>query len=376
MTPGGSVGDAQEESSPQVALKLVRAPFTLAALGLGFAAAALFSMGLALLGTITGIRDFPDKLGSTLAAALTPLPARLAPSWIGEAGGRVGLLLVLSSLAWAVTLWAIFAVAISRIDAMRLTTGRSIGVREALGFATSNARSAILFAFTVGLTLAILLIGNALAGVVAQIPYVGPIALIVAFPFAFVAMIIATLVGVGAALGSGLATASLADERNGALDAISRTYSYIYSRPHHALLYLALIALFALGLHVAGNVFIVDGTLASLRLLAFGDVSRAVYPAVVGDVPLKDVVAFPESLAALFLSLSVWLGRQVVLGAVIAYGIGATTSAYLLLRRDVDGIPEDEIAPSEPTPPPPAEGPPRAAVGPVESPGASAPPTG
>jgi hypothetical protein len=331
-------------------MKLIRAPFSLASFGLGFAAAGVFSIGVAILSALLGVRHLLDFVAVTLASFVWPHPVGTSSSWVGDGEGRLGLGAVLAVLGLAAAIWSLFGVAIARIAALRLAADRSAGLREALEFARGNARSAILYAVLVTLTIAVLVFLCGLAGALGQIPYVGPVLLILLFPLAILGTLLAALVGIAAVFGIGITTASFAVERCGTLDALSRTFSYLFSRPLHALVYIGLAYLFSSFLYFVGHQLVVNGTFAALRSVAYGDVARTVFPAALGDVPLKEVRVFPESLAALFLYLFVWLARQAVLGGVIAYVLASGTSAYLLLRRDVDGIDEREIEQPEMAP--------------------------
>ncbi|MBI3843112.1 MAG: hypothetical protein HY292_00595 [Planctomycetes bacterium] len=347
-------------------IRLLRAPVSLATLGLGTAAAIGFALGIAILSALLGIDGLLEKVAITLGTWVMPLPVGPAPGWLTESGGRVGFLVVIAVFAWGAVLWSTFGVAIARAAGVRLAQDRSIGMREALSFAVAHSKSALAFPLLVTCAIGFLVLVNGLAGLVAEVPYLGPIALILSFPLTLLATLAAVMVGVGGVLGIGLATASYGIERNGPLDAVSRSYSYLCSRPHQVVLYVALAYLFGGFLWFAGDVLVVNGTLASLRSLAYGNVAKSVFPAALGDVPLSSVKVFPESLAALFVYLFVWLAKQAVLGLVIAYFVASACSAYLILRRDVDDIPENEIAVVEApkpslapaSPPPPAPAPP------------------
>jgi hypothetical protein len=350
-------------SSDAGGVRLLRAPVSLATLGLGAAAAALFSIGVAILSAVFRIDALLERVAITLGTWVLPLPVGPPPGWMSQSGDRVGVLVVLAVAAWLAVLWAVFGVAIARAAGMRIARDRSIGFREALGFAVANVRAAILFPVLVACAIGFFVAANGLIGLVAQIPYLGPIVLLVGFPIALLFTLAALMIGVGGVLGLGLATASFGIERNGTLDAVSRAYSYLCSRPHQVVLYVGLAYFFGAFLWFAGDVIVVNGSLASLRAFAYGDVSRTVLPAALGDVPLSSVKIFPESLAALFVYLFLWAARQLVLGTVIAYFVATACSAYVILRRDVDDIPENEIAPDALAP------------APLASPASSAPPS-
>ena len=113
---------------------------------------------------------------------------------------------------------------------------------KALGFAMGNlgaAVGAILFlAGAIGLFYAL----NALAGLVGGIAVVGPFATWLLFPLVLLSTVVLFLLCWGAVLGFPLVLASLAVERNGALDAVSRAFSYVFSRPALWFLYFLTVA--------------------------------------------------------------------------------------------------------------------------------------
>ena len=73
----------------------------------------------------------------------------------------------------------------------------------------------------------------------------GPVLFIVLFPLVILSSLIILLIAVGGVLGLLMMVAAVSTEKNGTLDAISRAFSYIYSRPLQFFFYYFLVFLLA-----------------------------------------------------------------------------------------------------------------------------------
>jgi hypothetical protein len=271
--------------------------------------------------------------------------------------------------AWLLVLWSIVAGAISRVYAVRIARDESIAAGDGLAFSVANIKSflcAPLFALAAaGLVLGL----AAAAGAASAVPGAGPFLQLVAHPLAFLAGLVAIFVVVGGVFGFPIMTAAVATERNGFLDAVSRTYSYVFTRPV-AYLAAALSTLF-----VASIVFLLGMTFIALttRAMAFGaqwnaaawnpDATRiedlgamrlgyqaAVSPGGVLGWPNVEHVAGLAALTAYVTWALTALATIVVNGYVLAYFVGGLTDTYFMLRRDVDGIDDAEVYVDEPAP--------------------------
>jgi hypothetical protein len=247
---------------------------------------------------------------------------------------------------------AVFGVACCRIAALRLARDEGMGARAALGFSLGNIPAtlgAILFLVaSAGFFFAC----NALAGLLSGIPGVGAFLMIPLFPLVLLSTIILFLILFGAFLGFPLALASLAVERNGALDAVSRAFSYVFSRPALFFFYFLTVGFLSMVLHrcaygmegLLGWTFtnwFPDGAgghadLGRALAAATDAVQRTRMPdfgRVEGTAVLGGWIAW-MGLTALHLALMGW---------VVYYAFGGATAAYFALRRDVDGTEEEEL---------------------------------
>jgi len=304
----------------------------------------------------------PFDLKGIAAGALAYLALALGGEWLAGArfaldgGSSFNLSWSRGEPRWALPLLsflvcAVFGVASCRIAAMRIARDEGTGLREALGFALANLGSTLKAAGFLLLALLFFTAANALAGLVGGIPGVGAFFLPVLYPLVLVSTLILFLLSFGATLGFPLVLASLAVERNGALDAVSRAFSYVYSRPIMFFFSMAsvgfiAILLLACTLTMEGLAFSTFSAgfpeEESWEALARGlrRVSRAV---LLLELPEMGGIEGP----AWFGSMVAWACTMVfhllLMGWVVYYMFGGATAAYFALRRDVDGTEDEEI---------------------------------
>lgn len=139
--------------------------------------------------------------------------------------------------AGALAIWALFGGAIARMAAMDVARDERIPMGTAVNFAR---RKYLAFLTAPLLPLALLaLVGICLFiyGVILSIPYFGDVLGSVLLFLPIIGGGIMALVIIGAAAGKSLFYPTIAVEGSDSFDAMSRSYSYIYSRPWRALGY-------------------------------------------------------------------------------------------------------------------------------------------
>jgi hypothetical protein len=249
------------------------------------------------------------------------------------------------ALVWWFVILAVFGGAICRVVASRIARDEGVGVKEALAFSIKNLPSYVIAPIAVGLAILFFWACILLAGLVVSIPFIGPILSVILYPLTILAGLIIVLIGFGGVLGLLLMVSAVSTERNGALDAVSRAFSYIYSRPLQFFFSYFLIFLFAYIIFLVGNVFIgvtsssfLSGIAADsghLDILAKNVGSNALTP------DFSDAGFYGVAVAVIwFLHRILWWG---IAGYVVYYVLGGTTALYFQLRRDVDGTEESEI---------------------------------
>ena len=264
--------------------------------------------------------------------------------------------------------WSPFGAALLRTSALRLSRDEPLSVRAALVFGIRNWPTFLLAPVLVILFAAFFALCNGLAGLIMSVPLLGSsILALVLVPLVLISSILIILALLGGILGLPLMWAGIAVEQNGALEALSRSFSYIFARPFRFLFSYFLLFVIMTVILLAGGFF--EGTVKTT--LKVGVVRQALDDAISKDpepvVVLEDEYLGSEgptrrkegiknirnirdtsgwdwigffwmwALLNLFL-----LGFK---GYALYFFLGGTTSLYLQLRHDVDGTAEEEIYP-------------------------------
>jgi len=265
------------------------------------------------------------------------------------------------------TVWSVFGGALLRIAALRFTRNQALRPKEALRFGFANATTLLLIPILIVLFGLVLGALNALAGLVMSLWFVGSSLLaLVLFPLVLLASLVTVLALIGGVLGLPLMWAGATVERNGALESVSRTFSYVSARPFHFFFSYLLIFIIMSAVTLLEGFFedTVKTTLKAgiVRVELDEAISRP--PPVVGHLeePLRDHEAVRQRVRGIadlgnirdvawydkpgffwmWMLLSIFLlGFK---GYAIYLFLGGSMSLYLLLRREVDGTHEDELA--------------------------------
>lgn len=246
--------------------------------------------------------------------------------------------------------WSVAGGAVARAFALRKTRDESPGAFRSVGFALRNLPAFLMGpAFMLG-AVALFVVAGLAASAAPTVPFAGPVLAVVAGPLLVVVSIVLAVLVLGATLGLPLFQASVAVDRNGFLDAVSRTYTYAFARP----VQYAVGGIVAVAVAAALERFC-SWTLELLAsMLMFGSSVAGGDPGPVFSVAVQSAVrlgtpAFPEGapgdLAAsgwvlwVVLSLALLLAR----GWLLAYVVGAFVDLYLILREDVEGTSPTEV---------------------------------
>jgi hypothetical protein len=277
-------------------------------------------------------------------AASRIIDSRFAANWFATSYPLTTIQFILGLIWWLLVL-SVFGGAVCRVTASRIARDEGVGVREALKFSMANIQTYLAAPIFVVAAILFFWACILLAGVVTSIPVIGPILNLILYPLVILAGLIIVLIGFAGILGLFLMVAAVSAERNGALDAISRAFSYIYSRPLQFFFSYFVIFLFAFVIFFVGQLFI--GTVASSFDTGVwsDDLTAAIQNNWRKDAntPSCEGVDGFYCIAAFWIWLLhriLWLG---VMAYVVFYVLGGTTSIYFQLRRDVDGTEESEI---------------------------------
>lgn len=285
--------------------------------------------------------------------------------------------------AWFLGVWAFFSLGICRITALRIARDEGMSLAEALKFSWKNWPSLLWVPLIVAGAIGIFAGLNALGGLVMSIPFVGQIFSIVIIPLAAISTLAILLVALGGIVGMPLIGAAAAWECNGSLDAVSRTFSYVFARPLQYFWNFFLIFLFTGVILLIGGWFTttlvktVNLGVASdnLEVLtdaptqATSDERYADYdqetrdlidnmaadtgrtpgreaPGIepfAGDITTMKHAKWSHKLTAFMWWILLSLCKIGFFGFAMFYLLGGSTSVYADLRADVDGTEEDEI---------------------------------
>ena len=305
--------------------------------------------------------------------------------------------LVTKAIAWifGVAIWALFGGAITRIATVEVATDDRIGLSEAFRFALKKYREYILAPVLAVAFIAFMSFLIWLGMLVSSIPWFGTVILvIIIFPLVILAGFIITLVVIGLLFGFPLMWPTVSAEGSDSFDALSRAYSYLYSRPWKyiwynlvALLYaLACLIFICLFFHFSVGVMRraggrtdtmqeiwprVDGHISTMlehaqdfgndtvmapldryvlrRLSAPGrwvsEYARGVIAAVnpkPAEVDKKNI-AFHMDWATFWMSVGLCLYAALFASFAFALAFSMWSAIYFLLRKDVDGTEMTEV---------------------------------
>lgn len=324
-----------------------------------------------------------------------------------------------------IAIWSYFGGAIARIAAYEIAKdGERIETRKALHFSRRKFWSFFWAPLICVIGFLFFAFCNYAGGFVGKVVdvvtghWAGAPLVALLLPLALLSGFIMTLIAVGTMTGFPLFTPAVAAEGTDSFDAVSRGFSYVYSRPWHYLGYqavsavygyvcIAFVILFAiamchLGIATGGAGFELCGAWGPGEFKAVSDSSwnlilsdthdvqgyswdpreilagphpygrlQALANAIVrpGDGPSDTLSLTHGHSIALFL-MTLWLvvTLGLALGYVISYFISQQTMIYYVLRKKVDGIEMNEVfEETEEEPPSPAEAP-KAESKPAESP--------
>lgn len=264
--------------------------------------------------------------------------------------------------------WSFFGAAILRTAALKLTRDEPLSLREALKFGGKNGPAFLLAPVLVILFAGFFVLCNALAGLLMSIPFVGSSLLaIVLFPLALISSLLVVLALLGGFVGLPLMWAGIAIEQNGPLEALSRSFSYIFARPFRFFFGYFLVFVVMSVVVVAGSHFertvketlklgvwndnldtLISQKPAEPEVLvdAFQKAERPQREAEgIADIRNIERAGWTEYVGFFWMWLLLSAFKLGIRGYALYLFLGGTVSLYLQLRREVDGTEEEEIYP-------------------------------
>ena len=246
-------------------------------------------------------------------------------------------------------IWSVFAGAITRLTALELGRGEKTGLKDSLSFVMRKFWSYFWSPLTPILGVLFFIACNVAGGLLGKIEFAGEIAVAVGFPLAILSGFLIVFLGIVGVIGFILMFPAISSEGSDAFDAISRAYSYVLSRPLHFLsLFITLIVCGVILTFVAGyGACLVMKTSYFTVGLGMGGKLNEIRVFIAGLSGGSDTITSlnPMSMriAALFFMLYIVLIKIIVGSIIIAFTGSASTIAYLIMRKDVDGTEMDDI---------------------------------
>ncbi len=246
-------------------------------------------------------------------------------------------------------IWSIIGGAITRLAALEFAKDEKIGFKEALSFASKKFWSYFWSPITPALGVLFFVACNILGGLFGQIKYIGEIGVAIGFPLAILSGFLIIFIGIIGAIGFFLMFPTISAEGSDAFDAMSRAYSYVISKPKH------FISLF-LGIIICGTIFALFVSLAACLVMQtsfytvgfgmgekFESIKAVVAGGDYGKAPMASLGLLSMKFTALMLMVYVVLVKVVIGSLVVAFAGSASTIAYFLLRKDVDGTDINDV---------------------------------
>ncbi len=266
----------------------------------------------------------------------------------GSEGTGWPFLVLLASGLWSIFIWSKFGGAITRISAVEIAKDERITTNEALLYAKKKYSSYFWAPLSVLVAFFFFYLLNAVVGLIVWIPYVGPPLAGLLSILAFLGGFVMLLIAIGGLFGLPLMTPAVSAEGTDAFDAVSRAFSYVYSRPWQYAFYWAVsgvYGLFSVGFIWVFTFLMVKITFLSIQLGAGGKL----------DPSIRTLFTFGDTREP-YAGLSVPNGiLTVILAAIVIllYGLGASylysflcsmrTLMYFILRKSVDNTDMTEV---------------------------------
>jgi hypothetical protein len=285
-----------------------------------------------LLWTRDGVAALTSRLAQPVRLLTTPLGALLDP-----ASGWVTMGHALLALIWLMIVWGICGGAIARIAAVQFASTRPCGIVESLRFALRSAGSLIGAPLCPLLALAVCALTGVVFGLLYRLPGVGPALAGSGLFIPLAAGLVMAMLVAGLVAGWPLLHAAMATGADDALDALSRTFSYLNQRLGLFLAGLVLAWLAGIvGLSVVGLLAdgVIDLTRWSVSLSAPGELTTELFTQ--GGSRAGPIAAATHGF---------WFGAVRLLAAGWAFSFFWTAAAglYLWLRHEVDGTSWAEV---------------------------------
>jgi len=260
---------------------------------------------------------------------------------------RWAIFVLLGIVLWLILIWSKFGGAISRIAAVEVARDERISTHEALQFAKEKYTSFFWAPVSVLIAFLFFYIVNTLGGLVAWIPWVGPILVGLFSVFAFLGGFVMLLIAIGGLFGWPLMSPAVSAEGTDAFDAVSRAFSYIYSRPWQYAYYWLVSGIYgfvSVGFVWVFTLLMVRLTFGSAQLGAGRTLDHSIHALFnFHTASPYGSMNVPSIILTVFLATIIILIYGLGFSYAISYCYSARTLMYFILRKRVDNTEMTEV---------------------------------
>jgi hypothetical protein len=245
--------------------------------------------------------------------------------------------------------------AICRIAALQFAQDEKPGLIESLRFSIKKFKS--FFTAPLAPACIIIFIGLFLfiLGLTGNIPEFGELIIGISMPLVLIAGIPLTIISIGTIAGFNLMFPAIAYDGADCLDAINRSYSYVYAKPWRMVFYTAIAAIYGAVCYMFVRFFaflILWTSRTFLQLGVWTDKNTGINK-LTGIWPEPNFMNFglsqiqtsnwSETIAAFLVHLSILLVVGLVCSFIICFYFSANTIIYSLLRNKVDNTALEDV---------------------------------
>jgi hypothetical protein len=247
--------------------------------------------------------------------------------------------------------------AICRIAALQFARGEKPGWKEAVSFSVKKFTSffgAPLVPVGIVIFIGVFIF---LLGLIGNLPRAGELIMAVFMLLALLAGVLMAVVGIGAVAGFNLMFPAVAYDGSDCFDAVSRSFSYVYTKPWRMGFYTAMAAIYGAVCYTFVRFFAFLLLWVTHRFLQLGvlvnnsskEVNKltAIWPEpkFIKLVEPSTLIGanWSESLSAFLIRLLLWAVVGLVVSFIISFYFSANTIIYSLMRNRVDNTALDDI---------------------------------
>jgi len=262
----------------------------------------------------------------------------------------------------AMLIWSLLGGAICRIAALQAARDEKIPIRQAIKFSGRKLFSFFTAPLIPVVLVAVIGVVIFLGGLFAAIPYVGELFAGVFWPLAMFGGFIMVLVMIGGVSGFMLMFPTIAVEGSDSFDALSRSFSYVYSKPWRTSFYVLVSSIYGSICYLFVRLFAHMMLNATHKAVGLGmNVDGSAYDVKIGKLDaiwshtsLLELDRFwghfaphqlngSEKLACLLIAFWTFIVVGFVASFVISFFFSSSTLIYYLLRREVDATDLEDV---------------------------------